>query len=390
MRAAWAVMMKDLLLLVREPQGLLFTVGFPLVFGVFFGAIYSSSANGESRTRAALVALDGGPEAAALIAELRTHESFAFYDASSEAAAETMVRRGQVAAGVVVRDGFGASIGALTLEGGSRPAAVRLIVDPSNRAAAAMTEGVLAAAVARRRGAALAERLGVPHELRAASAAGAAGLLERREVAVGSGRPRNAYEMTFAQSMVWAMMGCAAAFAVSLVRERETGTLVRLRLAPGGAWWGLLGKALACFVVSALVASGFAMLGVVAFGVTVESAPMLIAAVAAGSLCFAGVMMLLAVLARGQGSPGQLAWGVLLVLAIAGGGMLPLAFMPEWLARISVASPVRWSILSVEGAVWRSFDWSEAAGPLALLLTAGVAGFVLGGALLARDRSTDC
>src|SRR5690606_16790500 len=46
------------------------------------------------------------------------------------------------------------------------------------------------------------------------------------------GRPRSAFHISFAQGMVWAMIGCAAAFGVTFIVERNQGTLFRLRVAP--------------------------------------------------------------------------------------------------------------------------------------------------------------
>ena len=44
--------------------------------------------------------------------------------------------------------------------------------------------------------------------------------------------PRSAFEVTFPQAMVWALVGACATFAITLVRERKEGTLLRLRIAP--------------------------------------------------------------------------------------------------------------------------------------------------------------
>ena len=44
--------------------------------------------------------------------------------------------------------------------------------------------------------------------------------------------PQNAYEISFPQGCIWGIMGCAAAFGITLVVERTRGTLVRLRMAP--------------------------------------------------------------------------------------------------------------------------------------------------------------
>lgn len=393
MIAAFTVMRKDLLLLWREPHAMVFTIGFPLLFGVFFGAIYASSANGDARAPIAIVDKDDTAASARLAAGLREHRSLVVTEAADEDAALTLVRRGDVAAAVVMRSGFGQRIGRIgaTAMNDDDGASVSLVVDPSRNAAVGFLEGVLAANLTVLRGERLAESFAAPNaDANAVSAAlDPAPLIRRSEIDEREGQPLHAYELTFAQSIVWAMIGCCAAFAVTLVRERDTGTLVRLRLAPGGALSGLLGKAFACAATACAVALLFATLGVVGFGVTIERPLLLFVAVVCGSVCFAGLMMLLAVVARGHASPGQLAWGVLLMLAITGGGMLPLAFMPPWLSAVSHLSPVRWAIVSVEAAVWRDLNWSGATPTLALLTAFAIAAFGLGAGVMLRERSAD-
>jgi ABC-2 type transport system permease protein len=67
-----------------------------------------------------------------------------------------------------------------------------------------------------------------------------------------------------------------------------------------------------------------------------------------------------------------------------GGGMIPLAFMPPFLVGMSQASPVKWSILALEGAIWRDFTLAEMAPPCAVLVAVGAACLGLGSVRLAR------
>ena len=68
--------------------------------------------------------------------------------------------------------------------------------------------------------------------------------------------------------------------------------------------------------------------------------------------------------------------GVML-LAMLGGGMMPLVFFPSWLVPFSHISPVKWGIYSLEGAIWRGFTLGDMMLPLAILLGVGALGFVL-------------
>jgi ABC-2 type transport system permease protein len=51
---------------------------------------------------------------------------------------------------------------------------------------------------------------------------------------------------------------------------------------------------------------------------------------------------------------------------------------------LSQASPVKWSILSLEGAIWRGFTPTEMLVPCGVLLAIGAAALTLGAMRLAR------
>ena len=96
--------------------------------------------------------------------------------------------------------------------------------------------------------------------------------------------------------------------------------------------------------------------------------------------------MLLSVVARTEQAASGIGWGVLTVMAMLGGGMFPLFLMPPWMLTLSHVSPVKWGIVSIEGAIWRGFSPAEMAVPCAVLLGVGAACFAAGAALLARSE----
>ena len=118
--------------------------------------------------------------------------------------------------------------------------------------------------------------------------------------------------------------------------------------------------------------------GVLGFGVRPTSWPLLAAAVLAAAAAFTGIMMVLSVLGGTEQSASGAAWATLLVVALLGGGMVPLFVMPRWMLTASGVSPAKWAILAFEGALWRGFSPAEMALPLGLLLAIGAAGLVLG------------
>jgi ABC-2 type transport system permease protein len=100
---------------------------------------------------------------------------------------------------------------------------------------------------------------------------------------------------------------------------------------------------------------------------------------------FSGIMMLLAAGFRTQGGAQGAGRAVLLVLAMIGGGTVPIVFMPPFLRVASNLSPFKWAVMAAEGATWRSWGMAEMLLPLAVLAAIGVFGLTVGTALVRRS-----
>jgi ABC-2 type transport system permease protein len=205
------------------------------------------------------------------------------------------------------------------------------------------------------------------------------------DVAVQREGPRSSWEITFPQSLQWALIGVAAAFAVGLVSERTRGTYLRLRLAPITRLQILAGKGLACFLACMVSCTALLVIGVLIFGVRITSPLGLAAAVVAAGFCFVGLMMMISSLGKTEQAVGGAGWAILLVMSMTGGGMVPLMAMPAWWSTIGSVSPVKWSILAIEGAIWRGFGPAQMFMPIAILLAVGAAGLAIGVFVLSRS-----
>jgi ABC-2 type transport system permease protein len=197
-------------------------------------------------------------------------------------------------------------------------------------------------------------------------------------------QPLSAFEVTFPSSVLWGLMGCVTTFAISIVLERMQGTLLRLQVAP--ASWGqiLAGKGLACFLACCAVATLLLVVGRLFFGVRIDPArlPLLALAVGSTAAAFTGLMMFVSTLGKTTSGVAGAGWGLMMPLAMLGGGMIPLIAMPNWLFQLSSISPVKWGILSLEGAIWRNFSVGEMLLPCGILLAVGAVGFVAGAQIL--------
>jgi ABC-2 type transport system permease protein len=82
-----------------------------------------------------------------------------------------------------------------------------------------------------------------------------------------------------------------------------------------------------------------------------------------------------------------LGWAVMMTMSMTGGAMIPLFAMPPWMQSASMVSPVRWSIMALEGALWRGFTPAQMMLPCGILLGLGLVGFALGTRILSRTEA---
>jgi ABC-2 type transport system permease protein len=423
MREIMALAHKDLRLLLRDRSGFFFTLMWPLIIAIFFGTIFGGG-GGESRSAMSIPVVDedNTPRSQEFIATLDAAPELDITVTGRDEAVD-LVRRRKAVAYVVLTPGFGEASARMFW---GQPPTVELGTDPARQAESAMIEGILMKYGSERiqqffsdpglqrrnleeTRAAIRSSTDLPPDIRgnlerfygdldrflgdesfdasadtALAAQGGAGgfqplAVERTDVAVVKSRwPTNSYAISFPQGVIWGIIGAAAGFAISIVLERTRGTLLRLQVAPIGRMHILAGKAVACFISTTGIAVGLYVFAYLVFHVRPGSFALLAMAVVSSSVAFVGIMMLLSVIGRTEQAAGGIGWAVLIVMSMLGGGMIPLFAMPSWMHRISHISPVKWSILAMEGAVWRGFSFGEMLEPCGILIVIGVVCFLIG------------
>jgi len=417
---------KDLKLLLREKASLFWVMAFPLAIALFFGAIFSGSGGSLSGMKIAVIDEDNTDFSAAYITELEGQSALRVSPMTRDSAFQK-VRTGKLSAFVVLRENFGEYRGMFSAD-----PLIEIGVDPARRMEAGYLQGILTRAnftvLQKQFGnlesihkeldrvasdtsiwndlnaeqnqlgkALLSDLRGILSNLESeaipdtgdtiASKAGGGDLFAVDITAVTDGQvmPRTAYEVTFPSALLWAMIGCAATFAVSIVKERTAGTYLRLRLAPLTRMHILGGKGLACFVACVSISIILLLIGNLILGVRIVNLFILAIGVFSAAFCFVGLTMCISVLGKTEESVGGAAWGILMVAAMTGGGMIPVIFMPSWLLTISHFSPAKWSILAIEGGIWRNFTMSEMLLPVGMLIGIGVLCFGIGIGILSRS-----
>ncbi|MHC4116962.1 MAG: ABC transporter permease [Planctomycetota bacterium] len=421
MTRAVLLAIKDVKVMLGDKGNIFWVFGFPVVFAMFFGAIYSGMGEGPSGMKVAVVDEDQSEFSQAYVAKLESNDSLTVFRLERDEAIDR-VRRGKVTAAVLLKAGLGDGFAGLFDPTDPK---IEIAADPAQKMGSGYLQGLLAKAQFETLSTRFADRDWMKSQIDTwrndvSDAAGLedtqaglfldffdsldtlledvndesfqmpkeGGILNISTMDVEEQRegPASAFQIIFPQAMIWAILSCTATFAISIVKERTEGTFDRLRIGPLARAHILGGKGLACSATCSCVMCIQWLGARLIFKTPINNPLLLILAAACTVLCFAGLMMFVATLGRTEQSAGGAAWAMLMIMAMLGGGMMPLFFMPVWLRSISSISPVKWGIYAIEGAVWRHFSFLEMIGPCAVLLTIATVFFLLGVMMLRRQE----
>ena len=413
---------KDLRVLLSDKGNIFWVFGFPVMFALFFGAIYSGAGEGPSGMKIAVVDEDNSEFSSSYISKLESDEALQIVPLSREDAIE-QVRKGKVAAAVILNKGFGDGFEALF---NSDEPKLEIAADPSRRMESGYLQGLLAKAQFEALGDKFGDREWMRDQvnlwredmenaneldteqaklylnfidsfdtlLKDANEGGFSAGFEgdllnfaQMDVSREYEGPITPFQITFPQVLLWGFLMCTATFAISIVKERTNGTFDRLRIGPLGYAHILGGKGLACFFTCIFIICILFFGAKAIFKMPVGNLPLFIMGVFCTILCFVGLMMFICTLGRTEQSVGAAGWAILMIMGMFGGAMIPLAFMPSWLRAFSHFSPVKWGILALEGAIWRDFRFTEMISPCLVLLAIGGTFFSLGVVMLRRQEN---
>ena len=421
MSKAILLAIKDVKVMLGDRGNIFWVFGFPVIFALFWGAVYSGMDKGPTGMKVAVVDEEDSDFSKAYVSKLKRYDALTVVPLT-RAEAINRVRLGKVTAAVLIKPGFGDGFGAVF---DSSDPKLEIAADPGKKMAGGYLQGLLAKAQFEALSGRFADRGWMRGQIDRwrNDVSGAAGLEEERagvflsffdsldtlledvndanlqmpmeggilnigtlDVEEQREGPATAFQIIFPQAMIWAILGCTATFAITIVKERTEGTFDRLRIGPLSRAHILGGKGLACFATCSCVMCIQWIGARLIFKTPIDNPPLLILAATCTILCFAGLMMFISTLGRTEQSAGGASWALLLVMAMIGGGMMPLFFMPGWLQSVSSVSPVKWGIYAMEGAVWRHFTFLEMLGPCAVLLAIAVVFFLLGVLMLQRQE----
>ena len=433
MAKVMALACKDLRVLFAEKSNLFWVFFFPGMYALFFGAVFSGAGKGPSNMRVVVVDEDRSDFSQAFVSRLRANKALAVLpreDANTPVEpidrtdALERIRKGRVAAAVIIGEGFGA--GFSNLFNTSDPK-LQIAADPGRQMEGAYLKGLLAQAQFE----ILGERMGDRDWMRSQMQSWRSEMSDANGLGSGQARvflnffdamdtffqdvndqvytsgldegmlnigtldvykeqtgtqPKEGFQITFPQTILWGILMSAICFAVSIVKERMSGTFARLCIGPIRQGHILAGKGLACFVTCGFVICMLFTGGRLIFKVPIHSVVLFGVAAMCTAVCFVGLMMFISTLGKTGESVTGAGMAIIMLMAMFGGAMLPLFIMPTWMQRISHVSPVKWGIFAMEGAIWRNFSVVEMLLPCGILLALGAAFFALGVLMLRRAQ----
>jgi ABC-2 type transport system permease protein len=421
MKKSIILALKDLKVLSRDKFSLFWILFFPALFSLFFGAIYSTGSKGPSGMKIAVVNEDQSEFSKLYISCLQSYEALDLTSLSRDEAMD-QVRTGKQVAAVCIKKGFGDGFEAIFDSNNPR---LEVAVDPARRMESGYLQGLLAKAQFEALGKKFQDRdwmhnqvnlwrrdIEQANDLTAKQIETLLSFFDSYDLLLQDAEdfdymeglegemlnfatldvrreskgPTSSFQITFPQAIIWGLLGCAATFAISIVSERKVGTFQRLLIAPVSRAHILSGKALACFLACIVVICIQTAGAKFIFGMSINKPMFFVPAAAFAVFCFVGLMMIVSTLGRTEQAAAGLAWALFMIMAMLGGAMVPLIAMPQWLRSISHISPIKWSILAMEGAIWRNFTLTEMLTPCGVLLAIGAVSFLLGIIILRRTK----
>ncbi|MEX1127593.1 MAG: ABC transporter permease [Vicinamibacterales bacterium] len=369
MRTILAVTRKELRQIRRDRRTLLIMAFVPALFLLVFGYALNFDVR---HVALAVEDRDASPESRSLVSAFVNSGYFDFVAAvHSGAEAERLLDRNDARAVLVIPEGFGRTV----TTGGTAPVQVIVNGDNANTATAVIgyATSILQTASAGLPGAATVQTLPVTMEPR---------VWYNPEL-------RSPLFLVPGLIAYLTMLMSVTSTALSIVREKESGTIEQIRMAPVRTFPFILGKTLPYFVISLLSAALVFLASQALFGLPMRGNWLTLTAMLSIYLLGAlGTGLLVSTISETQQVAFQIALLVsLLPTLMLSGFIFPIASMPAFLQGVTHVVPARYFLIALRGIVLKgtgAFQLLPEFGALA-----AYAGVMLGLASLrlARERA---
>ena len=368
MRGLLAVCRKELRQIARDRRTLMILIFIP----VFFLLLYGYALNFDIRNIALAVEdRDGSPESRALVSAFVNSGYFDLAAAVySPGEAERLLDLNRARAVLVVPERFGRDVAS------GRTAAVQVLIAGDNANTATTVMGYALAI------------------LRDATSFAPGRVQLAPPVTV---EPRIWYNPELRSTLFLvpgliayiAMITAVASTALSIVREKELGTMEQVRMAPIGTFPFIVGKTIPYFLIALTSAALIILAAMALFGLPMRGS--WLALFVALALFLTGALatgLLISTLADSQQVAFQMALLIsLLPTLILSGFIFPISSMPRALQLVTTLVPARYFLLALRGIVLKGAPIATLGWPLAALALYAAAMLALSSLRLARQRA---
>jgi len=320
MQALFQLTIANIRSFVRDRAALFWTVAFPLIFILMFGAIFTGG--GDSTRSFAWVDLDGSTASADLRADFAAIDGVQLVDTSEDDGVAAM-REGEHQAVLVVPAGYGEAVAAAG-EAPGPPIAITVYADPTQQQESADTFQVVGSVLGQ-----------VNLEISG-----------RGPAVVPAPKAVQTEELTFISYLVPSILGMALMqlgvfAAIPLVGDREKLILKRLNATPLRRWQ-LVGSNVLMRLLIAVVQTGIIVaVGAIAFDVQISGNPLLVAGlVVMGSLSFIALGYVIASFAKTEDAANGMTSVVQFPLMFLSGTFFPIDAFPEALKTVARLMPL--------------------------------------------------
>ena len=418
-----AMIRKDLQLFFSDRRSVIVSFVVPIAIASFFGAIFAGPSRNSERAKisVAMIDQDGSAISKGIVAGAQTDPNLKITRPSEDEARQA-VKKGTIAAAVIIPMGFGEAAGGAFFGDGAKPP-LNILFDPSRSIELAMVSGVMTQhvmeAVSREmfggtQGRAMVERTlpqieasGMPADQKRALL----GMLSSVQQfynqtpasgAQGNARPQgitmpytvheepitagavvyNGYSHSFAGMAIQFLLFAMANLGIEMLLERQKGLWKRLRSAPVSKLTLLAGRAASGALISLLI-----LLVNFAFAIIVFKVRIAGSFVGFLSICVACALMastfglLIAALGKTPAATRGVTTLAVLMMVMLGGAWVPTFIFPAWLQQFTTIIPVRWAVDGLDAMTWRGIGLSGAIVPTLVLI-----GFAAAFAVIAATR----
>jgi ABC-2 type transport system permease protein len=384
--AMWSIALKDLKILFRDRSALVFLFGLPLIFTAIFGAIYGGARNTASAIKVLVVNLDQGKHGAELLDALSKMGVTVEMEKQGTEGLRKHVQSGEQPMGLVIPTDYSGRLDSIINASGDPPekapqAHILRYVDPAQEQIAAMAQGAVNGAI--QRSTSLLYRNAAIDRIPAAYREQA-----EKSASVGAGRSPVAFETVETKRKaqltpgdlfipgfaVYFIFTLANGVAATLLYERQEGTLRRMLGAPISRGQILFGKMLARGAVGLVQTAVLFAVGKVALHLSLgwNDIPAVFVIALATVFASTGLGLLIATFGKTMEQLQGMTTLVLLVMGFISGTLIPRAFLPASLQKLSYITPHAWALNAYQDVMLRHMPLSTTFLNLGAVIAFGV------------------